>query len=57
MMMRYSFGLENVAKDIEAAVEKVLDRGYRTGDIFSEGTELVGTEKMGSLITSEISKG
>jgi len=56
MMMRYSCGLENVAKDIEAAVERVLDRGYRTGDIFSEGTESVGTAKMGSLITSEILK-
>lgn len=57
MMMRYSCGLDNVAKDIEAAVERVLEKGYRTGDIYSEGTELVGTTKMGSLINSEISKG
>jgi 3-isopropylmalate dehydrogenase len=56
MMMRYSCGLDDVAKDIEAAVERVLEKGYRTGDIYSEGTELVGTGKMGSLINSEISK-
>ncbi len=56
MMMRYSCGLEDVAKDIETAVERVLEKGYRTGDIVSEGNELVGTMKMGSLITSEISK-
>ncbi len=54
MMMRYSFGLEDVAKDIESAVERVLEKGYRTGDIFSEGMSLVGTTKMGSLINEEI---
>jgi len=56
MMMRYSFGLEDVSRDIEGAVSNVLEKGYRTGDIYSEGTELVGTVKMGSLIKSEIIK-
>jgi 3-isopropylmalate dehydrogenase len=54
MMMKYSFGLDEVSKDIESAVVNVLEKGYRTGDIYSEGTQLVGTEKMGSLIKSEI---
>ena len=31
MMLRYSFNLENEAKDIEDAVVKVLEEGYRTG--------------------------
>ncbi|MDP4182836.1 MAG: 3-isopropylmalate dehydrogenase, partial [Bacillota bacterium] len=57
MMMKYSFGLDDVAKDIEGAVERILEKGYRTGDLYSEGTELVGTTRMGSLISSEIFQG
>ena len=33
MMLRYSFNLEQEARDIEDAVIKVLEEGYRTGDI------------------------
>ncbi len=57
MMMKYSFGLDKVSEDIEKAVVNVLEKGYRTGDIFSEGTQLTGTEKMGSLIRNEIYEG
>ena len=54
MMLRYSFDLDEEASAIEAAVQKVLEDGYRTGDIMSEGCECVGTEKMGSLIAERI---
>lgn len=54
MMLRYSFDLETEARAIEGAVEAVLDQGYRTGDIMSEGMSLIGTEKMGSLICEYI---
>ena len=54
MMLRYSFNLENEAKDIENAVVKVLEEGYRTGDIKSEGTTLVGTKAMGTLAVERI---
>ena len=54
MMLRYSFNLENEAKDIENAVVKVLEEGYRTGDIKSEGTKLVGTKEMGALVLEKI---
>ena len=54
MMLRYSFNLENEAKDIENAVVKVLEEGYRTGDIKSEGTILVGTKEMGALVVERI---
>ncbi len=54
MMLRYSFGLETEAKAIEKAVDDVLDQGYRTGDIFSEGMKRVGTVEMGTLITNLI---
>ena len=54
MMLRYSFNLESEAKDIEDAVVKVLEKGYRTGDIKSEGTILVGTKEMGALVAEII---
>lgn len=54
MMMRYSFGLDEAAIDIENAVKSVLKTGYRTQDIFSQGTQLVGTTQMGDLIAKEI---
>lgn len=54
MMLRYSFDLEEEAIAVEKAVEKVLANGYRTGDIFSKGTKLVGTQEMGDLICSEL---
>jgi 3-isopropylmalate dehydrogenase len=50
MMLRYSFSLEAEAAAIEAAVEKVLDMGYRTGDIAKKGEKVVGTVEMGNLI-------
>lgn len=54
MMLRYSFDMPKEADDIENAVSKVLDRGYRTGDIMSEGMKLVGCREMGDLIADEI---
>lgn len=54
MMFRYSFNMEEAAKDIENAVSKVLDKGYRTSDIMEQEKISVGTEKMGDLITQEI---
>ena len=47
MLLRYSFGLETEAKAIEAAVEKVLDEGYRTGDI--AGSERDAVKAAGKL--------
>ena len=54
MMLRYSLDLDEEAQAIEKAVQTVLKKGYRTRDIYSEGCELVGTNKMGDLIASEI---
>ena len=36
MMLRYSFGLDKEADAIEAAVDSVLDAGYRTADIIGD---------------------
>ena len=54
MMLRHSFDLVKEAEDIEKAVKRVLGKGYRTLDIMSEGKALVGTKKMGDLITQEL---
>jgi len=54
MMLKYSFNLDKEADALEKAVKKVLDEGYRTEDIMSEGLKLVGTKEMGDLIASKI---
>ena len=54
MMLRYSLDLDKEADAVEAAVQKVLTEGYRTGDIMSEGCKLVGTKEMGDLIAAAL---
>lgn len=54
MMLKYSFGMEEAAQDIENAVVKVLQDGYRTEDICKEGNTLVGTSEIGDLIAAKI---
>lgn len=57
MMMKYSFGLEKEAADIEKAVNLVLQKGYRTADIGPAGSKTTGTVEMGRLIINEILAG
>ena len=54
MMLRFTFDLDEEATAIEKAVEAVLDKNYRTGDIMSAGCEKVGCSKMGDLLAAEI---
>lgn len=54
MMLRYSFGQSEAADVIEAAVASVLDDGYRTADIYTEGSKKVGCTKMGDLVAERI---
>lgn len=54
MMLRYSFDLQEEADCIENAVKKVLDQGYRTADIMSEGCTLIGTNEMGNQIIKNL---
>ena len=54
MMLRYSFDMDGAAAQVEQAVRKVLDNGYRTSDIYEEGKTRVATEEMGSLILGEL---
>ncbi|CAL9241329.1 unnamed protein product [Arabidopsis halleri] len=50
MLLRYGLKEENAAKRIEEAVSDVLDRGFRTRDIHTCGTTLVGCKRMGEEI-------
>ena len=54
MMFRHSFGLNKEADSIEKAVEDVLNAGYRTGDIFTEGKIRVGTKEVGDQILARL---
>jgi len=54
LMLRYTFNLQKEATDIETAVQLVLKKGYRTIDIFENGTTNVSCSEMGNLIIKEI---
>ncbi|KAL8042940.1 hypothetical protein ABFX02_09G085600 [Erythranthe guttata] len=54
MLLKYGLGEEKAARRIEAAVLDTLDKGYRTGDIFSSGLKLVGCKEMGEEVLKSI---
>lgn len=54
MMLDLSFSDQSGAAKIRNAVEEVLSEGIRTGDIYEEGSRLVGTKEMGRLIQSKL---
>ena len=54
MMLRYTFGLEAPAQRVEGAVKHVLAQGYRTADIYTEGTQKVSCSEMGSAVVAAL---
>jgi 3-isopropylmalate dehydrogenase len=56
MCLRYSFAMVELADKLEAAIATALERGLRTPDIWSEGTEKVGTTEMGAAILEELKR-
>jgi 3-isopropylmalate dehydrogenase len=50
MMLRYALDQPEAATKIEAAVQQVLDQGYRTGDIMSSGMTQLGCRAMGEAL-------
>ncbi len=54
LLLRYSLGLEEPTMAIEEAVNKVLEKGYRTADIGGEGTRRVTTQEMGEAVQGEL---
>ncbi len=56
MMLKYSLKKPAEAGKIEAAVVKVLEEGYRTGDIMAGDCEKVNCEEMGELVAKKTVK-
>ena len=54
MMLRESFGLDAEAKWIEAAVDRVLEKGYRTADIAAQGGKTVRGSELTAAIRAEL---
>jgi 3-isopropylmalate dehydrogenase len=54
LMLDLSFGMASEAALIVNAVRLALKQGFRTRDIFSEGTRLLGTAAMGDRIVENI---
>jgi 3-isopropylmalate dehydrogenase len=56
MMLRFSLQQPAAAARVEAAVDRVLTAGLRTGDIWSDGMRRVGTAAMGDAVVAELNK-
>ena len=54
MMLRYSLDLADMADRIEAAVNRVLDDGKRTADIYTDGDTKVSTSEMGDAVVAAL---
>ncbi len=54
LLLRHSLGLEHEALSIEKVVEEVLVAGFRTADIYREGTRRITTAQMGDLIVERM---
>ena len=57
MLLEISFGLKEEAKDIRKAIENVLEKGYRTPDLYNENQEnqiKIGTQEITDKIIEEI---
>jgi 3-isopropylmalate dehydrogenase len=54
MMLRYSFDMQEDADLVDQAVEAVLNKGLRTGDIMSDGMTMVSTAGMGEAVIAEL---
>ena len=56
MMLRYSLNKNEAADAMEAAVDAVMEQGYRTPDLYAEGLKKVSTSEMGHLVAQELLK-
>ncbi|PSS07543.1 3-isopropylmalate dehydrogenase [Actinidia chinensis var. chinensis] len=54
MLLKYGLGEEKAAQRIETAVLDTLSKGFRTGDIYSEESKLVGCKEMGEEVLKSI---
>ena len=54
MLLRYSLNDEARAVQVESAVQRVLEQGYRTGDIFEAGAKRVSCSEMGDAVLAAL---
>ena len=54
MMLRYTFGENEMADQIDSAVKQVLSSGLRTADLAREGETAVSTEQMGQAVLDKL---
>ncbi|MEC8265331.1 MAG: 3-isopropylmalate dehydrogenase [Pseudomonadota bacterium] len=54
MMFKYSFSNTEYFNLINRVVNKILNNGYRTRDIFIENDKLISTQEMGDLVIEEL---
>lgn len=54
LMLEHSFHQTEAARAVERAVEETLRDGYRTADIFTEGTIRVGCAQMGEQVLQRL---
>ena len=54
MMFNHTFQMTQAAKIIEDAIERTLEQGYRTNDIYSEGTKKLTLDEMSDTILSNV---
>ena len=54
MMLKYSLNLDSISNKIQSSVDSVLESGYRTGDIYEQGSKKVNCTEMGDLILKDL---
>ena len=54
MLLRYSLNDEVRAKQVENAVERVLANGFRTADIYEDGTTLLSCSQIGDAVLNAL---
>lgn len=54
LMLRFSFGLDDLADSVDQAVADALNSGIRTGDIAQTGTPPVSTRELGQEIRNRV---
>jgi 3-isopropylmalate dehydrogenase len=54
MLLRVGLQQGAAAADLEGAVDRVLDAGYRTGDLMAPGCTLLGCQAMGDQLLAAL---
>src|SRR5439155_20245369 len=57
LLLRYSLNMTDAAAWVEAAVQRVLEQGRRTGDIAKPGEKVLGTREMSDHVVHELEGG